>query len=200
MNKIIRLMQNYLIVGLPFVIACMIWETIYPQIQFVTRASIVTSTLWLIFSLNLMLWFLVLIMFLIILVVVPSIREKTLRRLANLKERDEREQYITGKASRTAYIATLSLMLFFLFFSVFTVNISRIPKDTAIDGHHLSVGIGLHFNLLDQSDIKKDANANLLFDSRNISLSNSAIIFILIGWQLLVFNVSARKERLKGMC
>src|SRR3990167_10072027 len=110
MNKVSRFIQNYLIFGFPFVLACMIWETIQPDIQFERSTSLITKALWEILSWNLMLWFGFLILFLIFVVIIPSIRERTLRRLANLQERDEREEYISGKASRVAYISTLSLM------------------------------------------------------------------------------------------
>ena len=115
MNKIIRYIQNYLICALPFVIGCMVWETIQPDIQFGKSSSIIAKVLWELLSWNLMLWFAFLVLFLISLVAISSVREKTLRRLANLHERDEREQYITGKAARAAYISTLSFLILFLF-------------------------------------------------------------------------------------
>src|SRR5262245_19232233 len=109
MNKTMRILQNYLIYALPLVITCMIWSTFNQKSKsnfFLVRG------LWEILSWNLMAWFAILIVFLALLVIFPAVRERTLKRLANLKERDEREQYITGKASRSAYIATLSLLIF----------------------------------------------------------------------------------------
>lgn len=199
MNKVIRFIQNYLILGLPFVVVCMVWETIYPEIEFVESSSMFTKFLWETLACNLMLWFIVLILFLFSLVVLPSIREKTLRRLANLKERDEREQYITGKASRAAYIATLSLMLFFLFFSMFTLNIYSVPKEQAIAGHRHRATINFGFSLHNNFAIKKIPEEKILFDSKDISLSNPAMILILLSWQLLVFNFTARKEQYKDI-
>lgn len=199
MNKIARFIQNYLIFGLPFVIACMVWETIQPEIQFGKSASFITKALWEAFSWNLMLWFTTLILFLIILIATPNVREKTLKRLANLKERDEREEYITGKASRVAYISTLSLMIFFLFLSMFTLNISKVPKDNSIGDYQYSVHIHLGFSLLDKQNIEKNSEEQVVFDSNDISLSSSAIIFILLCWQLLAFNRASRKEQIKDM-
>ncbi len=199
MNKIARFIQNYLIFGLPFVIACMVWETIQPEIQFGRSNSFITKALWEAFSWNLMLWFASLILFLIILIMIPNIREKTLKRLANLKERDEREEYITGKASRVAYISTLSLMVFFLFLSIFTLNISRVPKDNSMGNHRYSVHINLGFSLLNKHRIEKNIKEQVVFDSSDISLSNSATIFILLFWQLLAFNIASRKEQIKDM-
>ena len=148
MNKIIRFVQNYLIIGLPFVIICMGWSTFYPEDQFLAGYSTITKMIWTILSMNLLGWFVVLILFLTLSVALPSIREITITRLANLKERDEREQYITGKASRAAYISTLSLTLFFLFFSVFQLNIIRSPKPQGLDAAHHSTAINIKLNNL----------------------------------------------------
>lgn len=152
MNKTIRFIQNYLIMGLPLVIACMLWETFSPSIENGNGYSQTAKWIWTGLSFNIMLWFTLLILFLVVLVFVQPVREKTLRRLANMKDRDEREQYITGKASRAAYISTLSLVIFFLFFSLFTFNITKLPPDQNA-GHSLRAGIGIHFSLLN-SDSK----------------------------------------------
>lgn len=198
MNKIVRFIQNYLIIALPFVIACMVWETINPKITYEITISIFTKILWNVLSFNLVLWFVVLILFLVSLVTIPNIREKTLRRLANLKERDEREQYITGKAARASYISMLSFMLFLLFFSMFSVNVSRLSENQAPPGHRLTVSINLGFSLLNKSTIESTTKEKIIFDSKNIFPSNSAVILILLCWQLLAFNIAARKEQIKN--
>ncbi|MBK7845848.1 MAG: hypothetical protein IPJ71_19605 [Bdellovibrionales bacterium] len=89
-----------------------------------------------------------------------------------MKERDEREQYITGKASRTAYISTLSLLVFLLFFSIFSLNIHRLPESEAINGKTGTVAIGLQFNLLDKPRVETNqATGQVLFESKDIPLS-----------------------------
>lgn len=196
MNKTIRCIQSYLIIALPFVIACMVWGTMSPESVILKDATFLTKAAWETLSWNLMLWFTVLILFLILLVIVPSAGEKTLKRLANLKERDEREEYITGRASRATYVSTLSLMILFLFFSVFTLNIYRAPESQAVNGKRGTVTIGLHFNLLDQAKVEKSPAGEILFESKEIPLSKSAIILIFLSWQLLSFNLTARKEQL----
>jgi hypothetical protein len=196
-NKAIRIIQSYLIFALPFVIACMTWSTLHSESEILKNASFLTKATWEALSWNLMFWFIILILFLILLVAVPSAREKTLKRLANLKERDEREQYITGKAARATYISTLSLMILFLFCSVFTLNIYRAPESQAINGKRGTVSIGLHFALLDESKTEKISENQVLFESKDIPLSKSAIILIFLSWQLLSFNLTARKELIR---
>lgn len=199
MNKLIRFIQNYLIVSLPFVIVCMVWSTLLPEEKFLPEASLFLKILWNILSFNLMAWFAVLIMFLTLMVVAPNIREKTLRRLANLKERDEREQAITGKASRVSYISTLSLTLFFLFFSMFSLRVTDLPKEHKLGAQKSrEINISLHFSFLNQAKEGYVAqitaeDRKVLFDSKNIDLSTSAILLILLCWQLSAFNITARK-------
>lgn len=198
MTKTVRAIQSYLIYALPSVLACMAWETVSTEKEILQGASLFTRALWEILSWNLMLWFGVLISFLILLVAAPEAREGTLKRLANLRERDEREQQITGRAARTAYISTLSLLVLFLFFSIFSLNIYRVPESDAINGKTGTVAIDLRFNLLDQLRIQSSENSNqTLFESRDIPLSKTGILLILILWQLAVFNLTARKENLR---
>ena len=80
MNKLIRFIQNYLIIALPFVIACMIWSTVSLEEQFLAETPALTKIVWGILSINLMCWFAVLVLFLTLSVIAPSIREKTLPR------------------------------------------------------------------------------------------------------------------------
>lgn len=198
MIKVIRFIQNYLVFALPFVIGCAVWSSVRSENEILGNASVATKVLWEVLSWNLMLWFATLISFLILLVVLPDARERTLKRLANLKERDEREEYITGKASRAAYISTLSLMIFLLFISIFSLNITRVPESEAIDGKTKKLSIGLQFNLTDSPRTQTNQTGQVLFESKDIPLSKTAILFVLLGWQLVAFNLTARKEQLKN--
>lgn len=196
MTKLIRLVQNYLLYALPFVLTCMAWGTITPEKEILRDSTIVTKFLWEALSWNLMLWFVTLIVFLVLLVAVPDAREKTLKRLANLKERDEREQYITGRASRAAYISTLSLLILLLFFSVFNLNVHRVAESEAVNGKRGTVAIGLQFSLLDKNRVETGSNGEVLFESSDLPLSKPAILLALIIWQVGVFSLSARRMEL----
>lgn len=195
MNKFIKITQNYLLYALPFVLVCAGWSAVKTEKEVLSEATIASRILWEILSWNLITWFVVLILFLVMLVVFPLAREKTLKRLANLKERDEREQYITGKAARTAYIATLSLLILLLFFSVFSLNIYHKPEAQAINGKTGTIAIGMQFKFLDSpAVVSEQKTEKVIFESRDIPLSKSAILLLLIIWQLGAFNYSARKE------
>lgn len=87
--------------------------------------------------------------FFLLLVLSPTARELTLRRLANIKERDEREEYI----------------------------------------------IGFNYHLMEDSKSKQASAGTALFDTQVLALSKPNVILLLLIWQLVVFNYSARKEQ-----
>ncbi len=193
-NKLIRYIQFYLLIGLPFVIACMVWSNARSESEVLQNAGFFAKASWEILSWNLMLWFALLIIFLVMLVAIPSVRDNTLRHLANLKERDEREEYITGKAASAAYISTLSLVIFFLFFSVFSLSIFFMPKDQ-LHKKRITVAIHVGINLLEKTNPEIIPQGEVLFSTKNIMPSSSSILIILLAWQLLIFNYTARKEQ-----
>jgi hypothetical protein len=144
-----------------------------------------------IFSFGLIAWFVALFIFLIALITIPSVRFNTLKGLANLKDRDEREEFITGKASSSAYIATLGMMIFLLFFSMFSFSIEKLPPEKAINNHRHVLKMSFQYN---NNQIRSAHDGVMLIDSKDIFPSTTTIILILIGWQLLAFNIAARKN------
>lgn len=193
-------MQNYLVIGLPFVIVFLTLSAIHPDNKIITYAINHYRIFWNVFGMGLMLWFVVLFSFLVCLIIAPTVREKTLKRLANLNERDEREEYITGKASRSAYIFTLSVMIFFLFLSMFSVNLYKIPKERyKIENSRYRLSMQFHFDVTNKTESSKTIEDILIFDSKNLLPSTSAIILILLGCQLLTFNIAARRENINNI-
>ena len=192
MHKLIRYIQNYLVYGFLPVVGLIIWSIFIKQN--ISESNLLVRTIHEILSYNMMIWFVTFILFMVSMVVIPAIREKTLRRLANLQERDEREEYITGKAARSSYVATLSLTLFFLFFSMFNFHYSKLEKSSPDKPGH-SVGIGFGYRLFAETVTDKQTvkGVSPIFDSTSYALSGSTLLLILLAWQLLFFNLSARK-------
>lgn len=197
MNKFLRLIQAYLVISFPFVVAFGVFGYLVH-----TDSNMIESVVRNILSFIFLTWIAVLCIFLVLLIILPSVRESTIRRLANLKERDEREQYITGKAARASYIAGLSMMIILFFISVIEVSIHPVimPTEKNLNGaesHILqnksaeALEIGFEFSFFDNREkIAKDT-----FSTNSFKLSSSAIILILMVWQLLIFNLTARKIR-----
>jgi hypothetical protein len=202
-NKLCHYMQNYLLYGFVLVVALLVWGigiAYFSPLYLISDSNIVVRIIHELLSYNFMLWFSTLVLYMVFLVVVPNFREKTLRRLANLQERDEREEYLTGKAARASYMATLSLTLFFLFFSFININFSKLnPTDPQKSKHSMSVGI--HYSFFNKSETKESSNEQVttIFDTRQFSLSGSTIFLMFLGWQLFVFNLVAKRERLRNL-
>ncbi|MBK9322702.1 MAG: hypothetical protein IPM97_07110 [Bdellovibrionaceae bacterium] len=193
MNRVNRWLQNYLVFSLPFVVVCASWGSIQSDREILVSGSFLAKAAWEVLSWNLMIWFLLLIVFLILMVFVPSTREMVTRRIANIKERDEREIYITGQASRVAFTSTLSILIFLFFISIFTFNVSKIPPEEVVNNRAKSLSIGFNFKLTDDPKIEKDQAGQVLLESKNIPLSKSAILLLLIVWQISMFGFSARR-------
>jgi hypothetical protein len=163
MKKIMPILQNYLIFSFPFVLAIAIWGDFQPFTEIENNSSLLIRLLWEVGSWNLITWFVLLIVFLICLVVYPQVQEQTLKRIANLKERDEREEYLTGRASRSSYLSMMSVLIFLLFISILQVKVKHVPENEVINGKHKIVSIGLGLKLIDETQPKQDSAGQVLF-------------------------------------
>ena len=192
MNKLCGNLKNYLVYGAIPVLALIVWSIFLRHD--IAQSNVAVRALHEILSYNLMIWFVALIGYMVSLIVIPNFRENTLRYLANLKERDEREEYITAKAARSAYIATLSLTLFFLFFSLFSFHYSTLTKVTPNQpGHSVTVSFGYKIFAESQTTQPAVQGVSPVFDSTSYALSGSTLLILLLVWQLLMFNLSARR-------
>jgi hypothetical protein len=195
MRKLNHCVQTYLLLASPLVIAMMIWGTIQPESEISKLASPLVKMLWSVLAWNLMAWFAVLILFLVSLVLIPNCRNTTLQRLANMKERDEREEIITAKAAKFSFVAVLSLIILLLFFSMFSIQISRLPADQAINGKTGTLSVGMNFNLLEnQVKSEKISSDRIIFETKDIPLSKSGILLVILVWQMMTFHLRARKQ------
>jgi hypothetical protein len=192
MNKLYRYLQTYLILAIPFVAACMIWSN-YRQ-DGSDQIQLIHGFLWELLSWNLMFWFVCLLVFVVLLVTVPRARNQTLRRIANLKDRDEREQIVTGRAARASYISTLSMLILFLFLSIVQVEVEKLSPQHALNGKTGIMKIGLKFNMLDSPRVEHSPDGKVLFESKDIPLSKTGIVLFIFVWQLASFGLSARRE------
>lgn len=195
-NKItpFKLLQNYLLYAAPFVVLVMVWSSLRePNAQ--PPPNLLTTAVWELGSWNLMLWFGCLLVFLGCLLFASSAREKTLKRIANVRDQDEREELISGKASRRSYISTLSLLIFLLFISVFSLEIKRVPSEQAMDGKTGVLNIGFNFDFFDRTQAPTEiAGEQQYFAAKDIPLSKSGIILLILIWQVATFAWSARRE------
>lgn len=124
-------------------------------------------------------------------------REKILTKMTFLKERDEREVILTGQAAKTTMLTTIAILIFLFCLSLFQVSIYHVPPEQAVNGKSRVVELGLSLNLLESSQQKKsqqDEEKEDIVSYTGLHVSSSIIILGLIGWQIISYNYSMRRE------
>ena len=101
-----------------------------------------------------------------------AFRDQVIAKLTFIRERDEREALLTGKATKTTFLTTLAILIFLFCLSCFHVSIYRVPPERAVDGKTGMVSLGLGFNLLEHS--KQDKPKDTIEKKDIFSLSDQA--------------------------
>lgn len=130
------------------------------------------------------------------LILSESLRDAVLARLTFIRERDERETILTGRATKATFLMSLAVLILLFGLSVIQVSVYRVPPDRAIHGKTGMVTLGVGFNLFDQAE-RKIPGAVVprrdIFSYAGLPLSSSALILILIAGQILFYNISVRR-------
>lgn len=131
------------------------------------------------------------------LMVSGAFRDHVLARLTFIRERDEREVILTGKATKTTFLTSLAILIFLFCLSCFQVSIYRVPPEKAIDGKTGVVSLGLTCNLLETSKSAGAEDAVLrsrdIFSYTGLPVSSTALILGLIIWQIFSYNYQMRR-------
>lgn len=124
-------------------------------------------------------------------------RDQVLSRLTFIRERDEREVMLTGKATKTTFLTTLAILMFLFCLSCFQVSIYRVPPEMAVDGKTGFVTLGLTCNLLENSRQagahKEEFLKQDIFTYSGLPISSTAIILGLFIWQICSYNITMRR-------
>ncbi len=123
-------------------------------------------------------------------------RDKALAKLTFMRERDEREVVLTGKATKTTFLTSLAILIFLFCLSCFQVSIYRVPPEKALNGKTGFVSLGLGFDLLERSGQAKPDDAiqkNDILSYTGLPVSSTTVIWVLILWQIISYNYSMRR-------
>lgn len=123
-------------------------------------------------------------------------RDQVMARITFIKEKDEREALLTGKATRTTFLMTMALLIFLFCLSCFQVSVYRVPPEKAVDGKTGMVTLGVGFCLLEQGSQDRSpavVGRQDIFTYRGLPLSGAAIILLLILWQVVAYNCAMRR-------
>ena len=196
MKKIDQIVLRVFLYGLPIVIIMAIISSFYDHNSIVSKPyffqlyynfSGLVFGVWMFFSLYLSAR----------LIVSKSFREETLCRLAFFKERDERETFLTGNATRMSYLTSLSILICFLCLSVFQIYVYQEPPEKAVNSKRGIISLGVSLSLVEgdktmnkhkPSDVDKN-----YFSYSGLPVSKTAIILFLIIWQIISYNYWIRR-------
>lgn len=131
------------------------------------------------------------------LVASAAFREQVLSRIARLRERDEREFMLTGKAARNTMLTTLAVLILLFCLSCFQVAVYRVPADQATDGKDKVLTLNFQFDLLNElprTNRFNDADKTDIVAYTGLPVSNSTLILGLIVWQLASYHRLINKE------
>ncbi|MDD5169184.1 MAG: hypothetical protein PHN75_10225 [Syntrophales bacterium] len=131
-----------------------------------------------------------------------TFRDKVLTKLTFIRERDEREAILTGKATRATFLSSLAILIFLFCLSTIHVSMYRVPPEKAVDGKTGFVSLGVGFSLFENGE-KTQAVTGLqkkdIFSYTNLPLSNTAVILLLILWQIASYNYSMWRSCGRGI-
>ena len=197
-NRMIRfdvMLLKVFLYGLPGVAAFGIFAYSYSA-GFVDRGAAGTGLLNASSGLVFALWMVLALYLSVRLILSGPFRDQVMARITFIRERDEREALLTGKATRTTFLMTIALLIFLFGLSCFQVSVYRVPPDKAVDGKTGMITLGLGFSLLEQGSQDRPAKAverQDIFTYRGLPLSSASIILLLILWQVVAYNCTMRR-------
>lgn len=126
-------------------------------------------------------------------------RDDVLTRLCFFKERDEREEILSGRAAKSAFLTTLAVLIFFFCLSTFTIAVYHVPQEKAINGKTGTISMGFGFGFDSNSEQKSKVaeqdidNSKVHFSYSGLPISKAMIFVILILTQIGAYNFAIRR-------
>ena len=138
-------------------------------------------------GLMLALWMLISVLISVRLVLSTQFREMVLAKLTFIKERDERETYLTGRAAKDTMLTSMAILIFLFCLSCFQVSLHNLPPEQIVDGKTRSISLGVRFELFDTATTKNTNESLLPFSSSSLLLG----LFVL---QVASYNYSMKRS------
>jgi hypothetical protein len=195
MSRLDSILLKVFLCGLPLVIILAVFTYFYSLgtiNQNAGNVKLIYNFAGLVFAL----WMLLSIYLSVRLMFSGSFRNKVLARLTFIRESDEREVMLTGKATKTTFLTSLAILIFLFCLSCFQISIYRVPPEKAVDGKTGVVTLGFGFNLLagskpappDEALQKTD-----ILSYTGLPVSSTAVILLIIIWQIISYNYSIQR-------
>ena len=120
-----------------------------------------------------------------------------IRKLARIRENDEREAQITGTISKKTFISSIAVLLLFIFLSVVNVHLYRASKEEVPKGNRgvLFIGADLKFFEPTPNEKKNEpAGRNYYVNYNGLPLSSDGTLILVLCIQMGLFYYFSRKE------
>jgi hypothetical protein len=147
-----------------------------------------------VFGSTFLVWILCTLYFLFSIIINKKLRENIFTRLAGIKERDEREEVVVGRAMKSSFLFMLGLLVCLLVFSTTRTdrNITLTTPDSVYDsftlGHLEFKGEPIRKY---ETEVKGEVHN---YETYDIPLSKTSLILFMILAQLFSYHFFARKE------
>ena len=190
--KINMWISKYLLVAMPFIIATVIWAYSTPN-----DGLDLHGFLWEILSWNFIAWFVLLVYFIMSLVFWGTFREEILTILTLSKERDERESFISGKASKATFYSTLSVLILLFFLSGLHIHVNKKPKEEVVDGKHGTITIAYKFKFINSaiSNVQLDeGHKGNVLALDGIPFTQESLLLFLILYHITSYHLFTRRR------
>jgi hypothetical protein len=195
MKRIDSMLLKVFLYGLPAVIAFAAFSYFY-SLGVVNHVNVYLNLLNSFSGLVFALWMTLSLYLSVRLMFSGPFRDQVIARLTFIRERDEREAILTGKATRTTFLTSLAILIFLFCLSCFQVSIYRLPPERAVDGKTGIVSLGLGFNLFEhsrQDRPRETIEKKDIFSYTGLPVSSTTVILMLIVWQIISYNFSMRR-------
>ncbi len=179
--------------GLPAVICLAVYSAIYEKASLQAAGNVTANFLHELTGLVLGTWMLLTVYLAVRLLISETFRDEILARITFMKERDEREALLTGKATKTTFLMTLALLFLLLCLSCFQVSLYHLPPEKAVNGKTGVLTLGTSFKLA-QPPVPMKGVQQEYFSYTALPVSTTGIILILILWHIFWYNFSMRRE------
>jgi len=121
-------------------------------------------------------------------------REIVLSKITRSEERDEREEYISGRASKATFLLSLAIMIVLFFLSGIQFNMYRSSKEERINGAKGTIGIGYQFEFVEKKTEMKNEKKGTIINYKGIPFSKEAIILFLMLFHVGGYHFFTRKR------
>lgn len=124
-----------------------------------------------------------------------ALRNSVLARLSGMKERDEREVQIVGRAMKSTYLSSMTILLCLLSISFIQVTFSKKSEDNLSPGElPRSISFGYKYKLSDSDAlIIKKEGYDIYVQYNGVPLSTTSLILFLVIWQIAFYRYVSRK-------